>query len=321
MFQNHKICVVIPALNEEATIGQVIEAIPTFVDHVIVINDGSTDQTEVIALSKGALVVSHKGNKGLGTAFKSGIQKVLELQGDVMVNMDADGQFNPADIQKLIEPIVTQQADFVTASRFKNQEYWPQMSKTKFWGNQRMSELISSIVGQRFYDVSCGFRAYSRDTLLRLNLFGKFTYTQETFLDLAHKGLTIVEVPTVVRGTREFGQSRMASNLFNYAYRTSKIILQTLRDYNPFRLFWRVSVVIALIGIGLGTFLLAHYLQTGEFSPHKWAGFASAFFIVLALFVLGMGFIMDMFTRMRQNQEEILYYLKKAQYSSKNDKH
>lgn len=314
MFQNHTICVVIPALNEAATIGKVIAAVPSFVDHVVVIDDGSTDETAAIAHAQNAIVVSHKGNKGLGTAFKSGVQKVLELGGDVMVNMDADGQFNPVDIEKLITPIVNQQADFVTASRFKDAALYPQMSRTKFWGNQRMAELISNLVGQRFYDVSCGFRAYSRDTLLRLNLFGKFTYTQETFLDLAHKGLTIVEIPVVVRGTREFGQSRMASNLFNYAYRTSKIILQTLRDYNPFRLFWRAALLAGIVGTALSVFLLNHYWQTGEFSPHKWAGFAAAFFITLAMFILAMGFIMDMFTRMRQNQEEILYHLKSARY-------
>ncbi|MBL7785200.1 MAG: glycosyltransferase family 2 protein [Chitinophagales bacterium] len=314
MYNNQIICVVIPALNEEASIGKVIDAIPAFVDHIIVVNDGSSDRTEAIARSKGAIVVTHAVNKGLGIAFKSGVQRVLELGGDVMVNMDADGQFNPQDIEKLILPIVQQQADFVTASRFKNPELYPQMSSVKFWGNQRMSQLISRIVGKRFYDVSCGFRAYSYETLLRLNLFGKFTYTQETFIDLAYKGLTIEEVPVVVRGTREFGKSRMASNLFKYAYNTSKIILKTLRDYNPFPLFLQTALVAAVFGLAFATFLGYHYLQTGEFSPHKWAGFVAAGFFIAAMFLFGMGFVMDMFTRMRRNQEELLYYLKKAQY-------
>ena len=312
MYQEYKICVVIPALNEEASIGKVIDNIPEYVDHVIVINDGSTDRTQEIAEEKGAIVVRHKENKGLGTAFKSGVQKALELNVDIMVNMDADGQFNPADITNLARPIIEGKADFVTASRFKNPELWPEMSKVKFWGNKMMSRLISRIVKQKFYDVSCGFRAYSRDTLLQLNLFGKFTYTQETFMDLAFKGLTIVEVPTIVRGTREHGKSRMASNLFKYGSRTSGIILKTLRDYQPMRLFGTLALACFLIGLGLGLFLFIHYLQTNEFSPHKWAGFTSGFFLTLSLLFVAIGFVMETFSRMRQNQEMLLYHLKKV---------
>lgn len=313
MYQGHKICVVIPALNEEAAIGKVLDAIPEYVDHVVVINDGSTDRTEEIARSKGAVVVNHKGNKGLGIAFKSGVKQVLDLRADIMVNMDADGQFNPKDVINLIQPIIKKEADFVTASRFKDPKLWPEMSKVKFWGNNMMSRLISSIINQRFYDVSCGFRAYSRDTLLRLNLFGTFTYTQETFIDLAFKGLTIVEIPTVVRGTREHGKSRMASNLFKYGYRTSSIILKTLRDYRPMKLFGNLAFVFFLIGALLGGFLLFHFIRTGEFSPHKWAGFTAGFFATFAAVILGIGFIMDMFARMRQNQEKQLYHIKKME--------
>lgn len=311
MYNQHKICVVLPALNEEASIGSVIEKIPDFVDHVIVVNDGSTDATKAISESKGAIVVTHSENKGLGLAFKSGLDKVLALKGDIMVNMDADGQFSPNDIEKLILPIINKKADFVTASRFKKKEFWPEMSTVKFYGNQFMSYWISKIVGQRFYDVSCGFRAYSRDTLLKLNLFGKFTYTQETFIDLAFKELTILEVPTKIRGTREFGKSRMASNLFKYGYRTSSIILRSLRDYKPLRLFGYLSMVTFLISISLLIFFIGNYINTGNFSPHKWAGFTASFFFILSIIIIGLGFIMDMFARMRLNQEEMLYNLRK----------
>ncbi len=319
MYKDQKICVVIPALNEEASIGKVIDAIPEFVDHVIVINDGSTDRTREIATEKGAVVVNHKGNKGLGIAFRSGVRKVLELGGDIMVNMDADGQFNPKDVSKLITPIIDGKADFVTASRFKDPELWPEMSKVKFWGNKQMSRLISRIINQRFYDVSCGFRAYTKDTLLRLNLFGTFTYTQETFIDLAFKGLTIVEVPTKVRGTREHGKSRMASNLFKYGYRTSSIILKTLRDYRPMRLFGNLALIFLLAALALGIFLLQHFFRTGEFSPHKWAGFTAGFLFSVSLIIMGLGFVMDMFARMRHNQEEVLYHLKKISLEKGDD--
>lgn len=312
MLENKTIAVIIPAYNEEKKIAHVIETIPKFVDKVIVVDDGSADKTKEIAQQSGAIVISHRGNKGVGAAFKTGVKTALNLDLDIAVNIDADGQFNSNDIEKLVTPIINGEADFVTASRFKDPTFYPEMSKVKFWGNKFMSRFISRITRQKFYDVSCGFRAYSKETLQRLNLFGQFTYTQETFIDLVYKNLTILEVPVHVRGKREHGKSRVASNLFRYAYQTVKIIIRTFRDYKPFRLFGYASLVTFLIGFGFGLFLFIHYLQTGQFSPHKWAGFTSGFFLLSSLVLLLIGFVLDMFARMRHNQEELLYELKRA---------
>ena len=313
MYENHKICIVIPAFNEEAKIGDVLDKIPPYVDTVVVVNDGSTDKTQEIARSKGAIVATHKENMGVGAAFNTGVRKTLELDVDIMANIDADGQFNPEDIEKLVRPIVEGKADFVTASRFKDPTLYPKMSRIKFLGNKFMSYFVSKIIREKFYDVSCGFRAYSREALLRMNLFGDFTYTQETFIDLAFKNLRILEVPVKVRGTRQVGKSKVASNLFRYGSQTLKIILKTLRDYKPLRLFAFISAVCFILGTGFGAFLLTHYILSGEFSPHKWAGFISGFLIIFAVIWLIFGFILDMFARMRQNQEKILYMLKKVQ--------
>lgn len=311
MYNGKRITVIIPALNEEKKIGQVIDGIPRFVDHVVVVDDGSTDRTGEIAREKGAVVYRHAFNRGVGAAFNSGRRLALELNDDIAVNIDADGQFNPEDIKTLIEPIVRGVADFVTASRFKDVAFRPQMSKIKYWGNQVMSSMISRMTGQKFYDVSCGFRAYSRESLLKLNLFGNFTYTQETFLNFAFKNIPIVELPVQVRGRREHGKSRVASNLFRYTYQTLKIIIKTLRDYRPFRLFAPIAAFSFIVAVGLGLFLIIHYLHSGEFTPHKWAGFASGFFFFLSVVSMILGFILDMFARMRLNQEEMLYYLKR----------
>lgn len=311
MLNQLSIAVVLPALNEEAHVGQVIEAIPDFVDHVVVVDDGSTDGTAEIAREKGAITVSHKKNRGVGAAFSTGVKQVLSMKVDVMVNMDADGQFNPADIEKIIQPIIEKKADFVTASRFIQKDLVPKMSRIKLWGNRFMSRFISRLTKQKFYDVSCGFRAYSRETLMKLNLFGDFTYTQETFIDLVFKDLHVLEVPISVKGRREHGKSRVASNLFRYAYQTSQIIIRTFRDNKPFRLFGTISLISFLIGLGFAIFLLVHKIQSGMFTPHKWAGFAAGFFGVVALLMLLIGFVLDMFARMRRVQEEILFELKK----------
>ncbi len=312
MYKGKKICVIIPAFNEEVLIGNVLDTLPNFIDIIIVVDDGSTDGTVDIAKSKGATVISHGKNEGVGAAFQTGLKKTMELGADIMVNIDADGQFNPKDIDKLIKPIIDNEADFVTASRFKNPDYYPKMTKVKFYGNKLMSSLIAKIVGKKFYDVSCGFRAYSKEALLRINLFGTFTYTQETFLDLAFKNVSIAEIPIKVKGIREHGKSRVASNLFRYGYQSLKIILKTYRDYKPLSFFGIISFLTFLIGLALGGFLITYYLNTGAFTPHKWAGFASAFFIVMSSLSLIVGFILDMFARMRINQEEILFYLKNS---------
>jgi len=315
MLNNHTIAVVIPAFNEEKQIGQVIESIPEFVDHILVVDDGSSDRTVEISKKHGAKTVSHKKNKGVGAAFNSGVKAILNMDDvDIMVNIDADGQFNPVDIEKLVTPIIKKKADFVTASRFIKKKYYPKMSKVKFLGNLFMSRFISSLTKQKFYDVSCGFRAYSKETLQRLNLFGDFTYTQESFIDLAFKNMTILEIPVHVKGKREHGKSKVAANLFRYGIQTLKIIIRTFRDYKPFRLFGYLSLMTFLIGLGFAIFLGIHYLQADAFSPHKWAGFTAGFFWVVTLLFLLIGFVMDMFARMRQNQEEILYELKKNRF-------
>ena len=286
MLNKLSIAVVIPALNEEKQLGEVIDTIPGFADHIIVVDDGSTDRTVEVAEQKGAKVISHRTNRGVGAALSTGVKTVLGMDVDIMVNIDADGQFNPADIEKLVQPILDGHADFVTASRFIDKAYKPRMPRAKYWGNKWMSRFISRLTRQKFYDVSCGFRAYKRETLQRLNLFGAFTYTQETFIDLAFKDIAILEVPVHVKGSREHGKSRVASNLFRYGFQTLNIILRTFRDNKPFRLFGFMSAVIFLLGLGFAIFLGQHYLRTGFFTPHKWAGFIAGFFFVVSLLLL-----------------------------------
>lgn len=311
-----KLLVLIPALNEEKTIANVIERIPRRMDRidsieVVVIDDGSSDRTAELAARSGAQVISHARNRGVGASFQTGVAYAIDRGADIVVNMDADGQFNPEDIPALVQPISRGEADMVTASRFKDRELWPKMSLVKFWGNRAMSLLISCLTGRKYYDVSCGFRAYSRETLLQMNLFGQFTYTQETFLDISFKGIEIGEIPIRVRGTREFGKSRVASNLFKYALQAFKIIFRSFRDYKPMLVFGGIGAVFFLLALMLAGFLLGHYLLTGAFSPHKWAGFTAGLFFVLGLLTVVTGLLADMMGRIRKNQERILYLLKK----------
>lgn len=308
-----KLVVIIPALDEEKTVGDVIGNIPQAIPgvsriQVLVVDDGSTDETGRVAREAGARVLRHASTRGVGAAFQTGVREAIEMGADVVVNIDADGQFDPQDIPKLITPIIEKKADCVTASRFIDPDLTPEMPFWKRWGNRRMSRLIGRLTGQRWHDVSCGMRAYSRRAALSLNLIGRFTYTQEVFLALSMKGLSILEVPVKVRGEREYGRSRVARSLWRYAFQTMKIILRCHRDYYPMRFFGRIALILGVVGLACWGFLLVHYLHFGKFSPHKWAGFVGATFVGLAVFALQFGIIGDMLNRHRLYLEEILYH-------------
>jgi len=296
---------------------EVLESIPGYVDNVIVVDDGSTDRTSEVASEKGAIVVKHYMNRGVGIAFRTGVIKALGMDTDIMVNLDADGQFNPQDISTLIRPIIDGQVDFVTASRFMDREKTPKMPMAKYWGNVGVARLISFLMNRKFHDVSCGFRAYSREALLRMNLFGKFTYTHETFLDLAFKGLRLKEIPISVKGVRQYGESRVANNLVRYGYESLKIIFRAFRDYKPFKFFGFIASVMTLMGFAAEGVLLWHYVRTGSFSPYKVLGFVGAFLIGIGILIFITGFLADMLYRMRVNQEEILYHKRREVFDRK----
>lgn len=281
---------------------------------IVVVDDGSTDRTKALALEAGAKVVSHHENGGVGQSYSTGIHEALSLGADIVVNIDADGQFNAVDIPLLIQPILDGNAELVTASRFKDPSKTPDMSLSRLLGNRLVSLIISLIVGRRFYDVSCGFRACSRDAALHLNLSGTFTYTQEMFLDLAFKGIHMVEVPVVVRGSREYGQAKISSNLFGYANRAIRIILRAYRDYWPWKFFSSLALVCFVLAAATGGWLLYWRIHHGTFSPHIWAGFVGGFFFMLGMMFTTMGMVADMLRMIRLNAEHILYFDKRRYY-------
>ncbi len=306
-----RLLVCIPALDEERTVADVVRGVPRTIPgiatvDVLVIDDGSSDATGVRAAEAGARVLRHPATRGVGAAFHTALSEGIAAGADLVVSIDADGQLDPADIPALVAPVAEGRADFSSASRFADPALAPEMPAIKRLGNRALARLISHLAGQTFHDVSCGLRCYGRRALDQLHLFGRFTYTQEVFLNLAFKQLRIVEVPLRVRGVREHGESRVAGNLWRYAARAARIIFRCYRDHHPLRFFGATAAALALPGVALGGFLALHYAATGAFTPHKWAGFASAVLLGLALLNLHIGVVGDMLTRHRLYLEELL---------------
>lgn len=313
-----KLAVLLPALNEAATIGAVIRAIPPSLPgitarEVIVVDDGSTDATAAEGRAAGASVVSHGWNRGVGVAFQTGLSTALAQGADLIVHLDADGQFNPEDIPTLLQPLFEERADITTGTRFDNPSLTPTMDPVRLWGNQMVARMVNFVTGQRFTDVSCGFRALTRDAALRLTLFGRFTYTQEMILDAVQKDLRIVEVPLRVR-ERETGASRVYAGPIHYALRSAAILFRSFRDNSPLRVFGSFATVVGGVGILAGLFVAQHWLRTGQTSPYRSMVTLSAVLILLGAFFLTIALLADMLKRQRRLTEEILYLERRRTY-------
>jgi len=313
------VVVIIPAYNESATIGEVVAAASGQIEgagkvSVVVIDDGSDDNTAAEAKAAGAEVVSFTHNRGLGSAFSQGVRSALGMGADIIVNIDGDGQFDPADIPKLIKPIIQGQVDMVTASRFADVQLVPEMPWIKKWGNRRVANIVNNLAGLKLRDVSCGFRAYSRDAAMRVTLLGGHTYTHEIILDMAFRGLRILEVPVKVLGVRKVGNSRVANNLFKYGWNSLMIMLRAFRDYRPMQVFGGISLMFLAAAAICGGFVVVHYFRTGGFSPYLFVAFIGGSLAFISLICYITALLAGMMDRLRNLQDEQLFLLRKQEY-------
>lgn len=308
----------LPAFNEEARIGETIRKIPrqiSSIDEVFiqVIDDGSKDKTAQVAKDAGAdWVFSHPINRGIGITFRTAVEKALENGADIMVNMDADGQFDAQDIQKLIQPILENRADLVSASRFGYKKA-DNMPKIKYFLNRTAAWIIGKFMKHPIADLTCGFRAYNRESLLRLNLSGGFTYTQEVIIDAIGKNLKIKWIPVTVTYF-ENRKSRVVKNIFNYVGNSGKIIFKTIRDVQPMRFFGIPSLILIITSLIFFVYFLVMYLETLKITPYR-----NILLLAITLFLVGIqflifAFIADMIKTTRKIIEDQTYLIKKEKY-------
>lgn len=313
-----RLIVNLPAFNEAEkirdTLGRIPRDITGFTQVLVqVIDDGSTDATLAEVHAAGAdFVYSNDVNRGIGKTFRHAVERALENGADVMVNMDADGQFDPQDIKKLVAPILEHEADMVSADRFDHlaAENIPFIKEVL---NRLAARLIGSFMNVNIKDLTCGFRAYSRETLLRLNLPGDYTYTQEVVIDALGKGLKIKWVPVSV--TYFAGRkSRVVKTIWSYVNNSVRIIVRAIRDVRPMKFFGIPGLMLMVLGLAVFVVFLVLYLQALQISPYRnYLIFSLAsFFIGLQFFVFAL--IADMIRSSRRLTEDLYYTIKKDKY-------
>ncbi len=310
--------------NEAETIGELIKRMPKKIKGIdkietLVISDGSTDDTVKVAKKAGATrVIEGFKQKRLAFRFSQATELALEMGADVAVNIDGDLQFSPEDIPKLIEPIMKDGYDFVAANRFADaktgENRMPSNMPTgKYWANRLGAWIVSNLSGEKFYDVTCGFRAYTRKALFALNINSNYTYTQESFQVLALKKLNIASIPIEVKYF-EGRQSRVVRSFWQFLFGSALNILRAFRDYAPLRFFGLLGVVTFAPGLVLGIIVLIHWATTGGISPYKAYGFLGIYLISVGILFWMLGLVADMFDRMLNNQEKILEKQKRIIY-------
>ncbi len=307
-----------PAFNESEKIAQTIQSIPRSfdgIDEVLiqVIDDGSSDDTAKKATAAGAdIVVSHGSNRGLGKMFQTMRQSALENGADILVNIDADGQFDPADISKMIDPILKDEVDMTIADRFadKQAENIPFLKDRL---NRLGAWFIRTALGYPVTDLTCGFRGHNREALLRLSDPLGFTYTQETIIDAIGKNLRLQWIPVSVKyfATRK---SRVVKTIWSYVNNSARVMIRAFRDIRPLKFFGFPGAFFIALSMVFLTIFLFKYFPRMQVTPHLNSLLATITFFIIGFQFIVLALVADMIKSSRKTTEETLYHLRSRQY-------
>ena len=309
-----KLIVQIPCWNEEGVLPLTLADIPRQIAgvdevEVLVIDDGSNDRTVEVAQRAGVdHIVRLREHRGLAAAFAAGLDASLRLGADIIVNTDADNQYRGSDIERLIQPILAGQADMVVGDR--QTDTVPHFSPMKKLLQRVGSWVVRQASGTRIPDATSGFRAYSREAALSLNVVSDYTYTLETIIQAGKKGIALAHVPiTANEPTRE---SRLIRSVPDYLGRSASTILRIYTMYKPLRVFSIVGSVVLAASLALaGRYL--YFLFLGEGKGHIQSVVLAGVLLVLGVEVLLIGLVADLVSINRRLGEEVLLRVKKLE--------
>lgn len=316
---NMKLFVQIPCLNEEKTLPDVLKTIPRKVQgfdsvEILVIDDGSTDKTVEVAKKYGIKhFVHHRTNRGLARSFTDGLDYALAHGADIIVNTDGDNQYPQADIPKLTKPIIDGLADIVIGDR--------QTATIKHFSPfKRMMQQFGSWVVNRAAltnvpDTVSGFRAYSKEAALKMNIVNSFSYCTESIIHAGRKRIAIASVP--VKTNPPTRKSRLFKNMWQHMYKSGRVIAKSYFMHEPLKLF--VIPGVSLLAFSTVPFIRYFALTIGELNPGQ---HVQSLLLGVALFTAGLlfcvlGVLADLIKTNRIISENILEQLKRSRYDAR----
>jgi glycosyltransferase involved in cell wall biosynthesis len=311
-----KLVVQVPCLNEEETLPYVLGSIPPHVDGideivVLVVDDGSTDRTVEVALAHGAEVIRHRRNEGLARSFTDGVNHALALGADIVVNTDGDNQYPQNRIGDLVQPILRGEADIVIADRqVRSIEHF---SPTKKRLQGVGSAVVNRAAGTELPDAASGFRAYSRESLMRLNTVTRFSYCMETIIQAGYKRMAIASIPVVTNPkTRE---SRLFSSTRQHVFRSAAAIVRAYIMYRPYLVFGWLAFLFGVLG--LVPFVRYAVIEaTGDGGGHVQSLLVGSALVLMSCLCLMLGIVSDLIRTNRSLIETTLEHTKRARFAA-----
>ena len=315
-----RLVVQIPCLNEEETLPLVLDSIPKQIPGideivVLVVDDGSTDRTVEVARSMGVRhFVRHARNQGLGRSFHDGVARALELGADIVVNTDGDNQYPQDRIVDLVQPILRGDADIVIADR--QVHLVEHFSRLKIALQRAGSRIVNRAAGTDLPDAASGFRAYSRDSIIRLNTITRFSYCMETIIQAGNKKLAITSLPVVTNPkTRE---SRLFKSTHQHVLKSAGAIIRAYIMYKPYVIFTALALFFATLGLIPFVRFAALQLQERPGS-HLQSLIVGAVLLIISFLSVILGIISDLIRTNRILIEDSLEHTKKLRFAQGED--
>lgn len=310
-----KLIIQIPCYNEAETLEIALNHLPKHIDGIdeieyLIINDGSQDRTVEVAKSWGVnYVVNFRTNRGLAKGFMAGLDACLRNGADIIVNTDADDQYCGDDIEKLVRPILEEKADIVIGERPIDQtaHFSPLKKKLQHLGSWTVRVASKTDIP----DAPSGFRAYSREAAMRLNVTNEYTYTLETIIQAGRSRMAMTSVP--IRTNPELRKSRLFSSMFGYVKRSMVTILRSFMIYKPMAFFGGIGAVIFLLGAILGIRFLFFFFG-GSGSGHIQSLILSSTLMLIGVQTAIIGLQADQIAASRRILEDVQYHVRKLDY-------
>lgn len=301
-----KLIIQIPCYNEAETLGIALGNLPRKVEGFdvvewLIIDDGSVDNTVEVAKECGVdHIVSFTKNQGLAKGFMAGIAEALRQGADVVVNTDADNQYEASDIPKLVKPILEKKADYVIGERPISQiEHFSPMKKML----QKLgSWVVRKASGTDIPDAPSGFRAMSRSCAKQLNVYNEYTYTLETIIQAGRKNMAIISVP--IRTNEDLRPSRLLSSIPSYIKKSVITIIRIFVVYKPFRFFMYIAAILFGLGLILGLRFLFYYFN-GSGSGHMQSVVLAGVFLSAGFQTALIAFVADLLAVNRELLEKL----------------